>query len=266
MAIQDHLLIVVDPTASHHPVIARAANIARYFKDSPPRVTVLFAADYSNIDDNADNDAFYRDNQWLMEVVAPLADMKLDLYVRLSWCREWADSILYSANRTGATSIVLPHPGTENDKRLSDEFWYLVRNTAVPISVIQSVRTPENKAILVAMDFRDEKLNDLNRRMLNYGKVAADAYKGELHLAHVYQDSMHYPDRAKIVERTGIPNENIHLKMGEVGDSLAEVVNEIGAGMVFIGATRRSGIRAALRGRKINKIMQTIEHDLVVVV
>jgi universal stress protein E len=266
VAERENLLVVVDPTAENFPIIDRVVSIAKYFPDNPPKVTIMTAVDYSHVDPAATNEAVYRDDEWIKSLAAPLLELDIDLSLRISWSQDWADSIMYSAEKVGATSILLPHPGQEGRQKLSDEFWYLVRNAQLPIALFQSTRTPEKKPIVVAMDVRDEKISDLNKRILDFGKLAGSEYGSSVHLVHVYQDSMQYPDRARIVEKTGLPNENIHFKMGDIGEKLAEVVGEIGAGMVVIGATRRSGIRAALRGRKINNIMQTIDHDLVVIV
>ena len=47
---------------------------------------------------------------------------------------------------------------------------------------------------------------------------------------------------------------------------LHEVARELDPDMFIVGATRRTGIRAAMRGRKLGDILMTIEHDLLVIV
>ncbi len=266
MATQEKLLVVVDPTASQHPGIARTASIAEHFKDTPPQVVVMVAVDYSGIDTTATNDKLYRDDQWLKELLAPLTALNLELSVRIAWSPDWADAILYSVEKTGATTILLPHPGKEEKQKLTNEFWYLMRNSPVPLVLVHSTQTPAGKPIVAAMDLRDEKLSGLNERILNTGKLAAEAYNSELHLIHVYQESTEYPDRKKLVNSTGLPNDNIHLRMGDLTEKLNQLVNELGAGLVISGATRRTGLRAALQGRKITAILQNINHDLLMVV
>ncbi len=267
MATQEKMLIVVNPAASQQPAVDRVENIAR---NSPftelPEVTLLVAVDPSSTDTRADNAAVYRDDEWLSTLKARLADAKLSPQVRISWSREWADAILYSAAQISAHSILVSHPGKSANKSFSDEFWYLVRNSPLPVSVVQSARAPKGRPVVVSMDLQARELSDLNQRILEAGRVASQMYGGELHLVNAYQDSMNYPDRGRLVELTGIPNERIHLKAGEVYSVLHEVARELDPDMFIVGATRRTGIRAAMRGRKLGDILMTIEHDLLVIV
>lgn len=266
MATQEKLLVVVDPTASQHPGIARTVNIVEHLKDAPPQVVVMVAVDYSGIDTAATNDRLYCDDQWLKELVAPLTALNVDMSVRISWSLDWADAILYSVEKTGVTSILLPHPGKESKRKLSNEFWYLMRNSPVPLLLVHSTQAPKGRPIIAAMDLRDEKLTGLNERILSMGKRAAQANNSELHLAHIYQESTEYPDRNKLVKSTGLPNDNIHVRMGDLSEKISQLISELGAGMVISGATRRTGLRAALQGRKITAILQNIDHDLMMVV
>ena len=267
MATQEKMLIVVNPAASLQPAVDRAENMARNSPfDELPDVTLLVAVDPSSTDTRADNTAVYRDDAWLGELKARLDDVKLNPRVRISWSQEWADSILYSAAQINANSILVSHPGKSANKSFSDEFWYLVRNSPMPLSVVQSARPPNGRPVVVSMDLQARELSALNQRILEAGHIASKLYGGELHLVNAYQDSMNYPDRGRLVEMTGIPNERIHLKAGEVYTVLHEVARELDPDLFIVGATRRTGIRAAMRGRKLGDILMTIEHDLLVIV
>jgi universal stress protein E len=268
MALEEKLLIVVNPAASLQPAIDRTVNVAKARKadGAMPEVVLMFIVDHTSTDSRFDNESVYRDDQWVRDIVRPLEELGIKYSVRTSWSKDWADAIVYSANKLGVSAIVLSHPGKGAKRSFTDEFWYLVRNTPVPVCVVQSTRAPANRPVLIAMDVQDQEIIDLNLRILEAGKVAANAYGAELHFANAYQDSDHYPDRALISQKVGVDNDHIHLKAGSADEALAEISKELDPDLVIIGASRRTGIRAALRGRKLGDILMKIEHDLFVIV
>lgn len=255
-------LVVVNPAAEQHPPIDRAGILLKTDFDLMTDVTVLVTMDTS--DPSADT--VYRSARWLHDITAPLREAGLDPDVQVSWSNTWADAILYWADRIGANNIAIPNPGDDANHRFSDEFWYLVRNSPVPISVIQAARQPEGRPIIVSMDVLAEENRELNARILAAGKVMASAFGSELHLVNAYRDSLNYPDRAQLTQKTGIANDRIHLHPGGIDEVLGGVVRELDPAMVIIGATRRQGFRAALRGKKIGEILARIDHDLLIVV
>ncbi len=267
MALEEKLLIVVDPTSDSNPAVDRIVNLSKLgIPGYNPRVTLLFAIDHSSADTSADNPAIYRDDKYLVSLTAPLKAAGLNFSVRISWSREWADSVLFSAQAEGATAIMVSHPGEKTSQTLSDEFWHLIRNASVPVGFIQNSAAPTRKNILVSMDIQDRELDGLNQRIMDAGLSISKLYGAELHLAHAYGSSSSYPDRGRIVALTGLPNENIHLRSGEPDEALADVTRTLKPDMIVIGATRRTGIRAALRGRKISRIFRNIKQDIFVIV
>lgn len=260
-------LIVVDPSSGNQPTIERVVEMAGTSVAAYPQgVTVLLAVDQSTTDASAGNEAVYCDGDYLREIAERLRDAGVEPDVRISWSKDWGDSILFTAQTIGATAILLPHPGDEPGKEFSDEFWHLIRNSPVPVGIIRGSSASTRKVILLAMDLQDKSLADLNHRLLEAGKLAASHYNAELHLANAYGTSDDYPDRAKIIAETGIPNDNIHLVAGDADTDLGAVSRQLNPDLVMIGASRRTGIRAALRGRKITQILKSLKHDIFVIV
>lgn len=267
MSLEDKLLVVVDPTTDANPAIDRVVNLLQQgVHDTKPEITLLFIVDSSSADTSADNPAIYKDDDYLFKLITPLRDLSISPSVRISWSSEWADSVLFSATEVNATTILFSHPGEKASRSMSDEFWKLIRNSTVPVGVIQTSNKPKRKNILVAIDLQDKELIGLNRRLFEAGKSIAKVYGAELHLAHAYGSSSTYPDRGKIVALTGLPNQNIHLRAGEPDEALALVAKELSPDLVLIGASRRTGIKAALRGHKIGKILRKVPQDIFVIV
>jgi universal stress protein E len=267
MALEARLLVVVDPTSDNHPTIDRVlqqmhAGLPHY----KPEVTLLLAIDHSSTDTHASNPALFRDEQFLHKLAEPLRDLGLATRIRISWSQDWADSIIANAEAVDATTVLVSHPGETASKSLSDEYWHLIRHCPVPVGIIQSnARADIAKTIVVSMDVQDSKLGGLNKRILKAGKLTAEMHGAELHLINAYGDSSSYPDRGKIVAATGLANDHIHLKAGEPDEVLAEICRDLNPELVIIGATRRTGLKAALRGRKIGQILKNIHRHVYVV-
>lgn len=265
MSLEQNVLLVIDPTADSHPAVDRLIKlVAREGDDFRPNVTLLFIADTHSI--NASSAGVYCDNHFILNILNPLREIGLDVSTRISWSKDWTDSILHTADEVEASSIMINHPGAGVNKHLTDEFWYLIRNSNVPVSIIQSSDGFKMEKILVAMDLTDTELRGLNRRIFETGKLIAGSHSAELHLVCAYESSLNYPDRGRIVNLTGIPNENIHIEMGHPDDVLSKTANSLDVEMVMIGATRRTGIKAALRGKTMSKIFNKLQRDLFVVV
>lgn len=267
MSLERKLLIVVDPSAKTHPAVDRVISLVKAdLPDYRPAVTLLLAVDQSTADTSAENMSMYCDDSFLKNLSSRLEAAGVTPDIRISWSRDWADSILHTAEAIGASSIMVPHPGETAGSAVSDEFWHLIRNTPVPVGIIQGATPPQRKNVLVAMDVQDKNLTELNHRILEAGKLVANRYGAQLHLANAYGSSETYPDRGRIVSITGLPNENIHLMAGDPSVILEEISKQLTPDLIMIGATRRTGIKARLRGRKITQILKTLKQDIFIIV
>lgn len=258
MSMEQKLLLIVDPTAVSQPAVDRLCDRMVNQPSYKPEICVLFTTD-------AKETGFY-DHSNLDAIIQPLREAGVTLETSYSWNTDWAETILSCAEAKDATSIMVSHPGRNANQAISDDFWYLIRHSKVPVGILQETPpSKENKKILVSMDLQDNQLHGLNKRIFETSQQLSEIFNAEIHLANAYRSSAQYPDRGKIVALTGLANENIHLKAGEPDEALAEITAEISPNLIIFGATRRTGIRAALRGRKIGQILKTINRDLLVV-
>lgn len=267
MSFKKSILVAVDPTRDSQPALDLTANVVALNAGKiKPEVHLLVGIDPGARDTSAINDNVYRERSYFENLIIKLQSVGVDTKVKVSWSKDWADSLIYTAQQVEADMIMVSNPGASSTRDFSDEFWYLLRNAPVPVGLITNPEATSIKNVLVAMDVRDESISELNGRMLQIGRSLADLYGGEMHLAHAYANSMEYPDRGRMVKALNIPNENIHLAQGDVEDALRTIVQEVQPGAVVLGATRRTGIRAALRGRKLAEIFRKVDHNIYMVV
>ena len=267
MAYDKNILVAVDPTKTKQPALELCANVMSLkLEGYNPKLTLLVGIDADKHDMSASNTELYKEKGDFEKLIAPLVDAGLEVSVKLSWSKDWADSLIFNAQAVEADSIMVSHPGSDTSRDFGEQFWYLLRNTPIPVGLIVSANAPERKNVLVAMDVRDEELTELNTRMFIAGRELAKMYGSDVHLAHAYQNSMEYPDRGRIVRVTGVPNENIHLEQGSPDEALRIIARKLQPDAIVVGATRRTGIMAALRGRKLAEIFQTLPFNMYVVV
>ena len=267
MALEKKLLIVIDPTLDTQPAVDRVINLVELGStDYKPEVVLLVTADINS--PRIGPAGLSIDGQLIDQAVEGLRNVGIAPEVRFSWSREWAETILATAEETGATSLMLSHPGAESAQAMTDDFWQLIRNTSVPVGIIQQSDKPRCETILASINIQDqsEERRALNRKIGEAGKALARTYNAQLHLANAYGGSTDYPDRGRLVSETGLPNEQIHLVSGEPEEGIAEITRELDPDVIIIGATHRRGIKAALRGRKMSRIFRAVNKDIVVVV
>ncbi|MEQ8954575.1 MAG: universal stress protein [Gammaproteobacteria bacterium] len=65
---------------------------------------------------------------------------------------------------------------------------------------------------------------------------------------------------------TGLPNNQLHVKIGAPEKVINDVAKKIDADLVLLAVSRRTGIKTALMGRKMDKIIKTIDRDMLLVV
>ena len=129
------LLVVVDPTASAHPAIERAAWLARHV---PARIE-LFISDYAahlggapSREAEARAALLERHRRRLEQLAEPLRAAALDVAVDTRWDYPLHDGIVRHAARTNADLVFKDthHHGALSRSMFTNTDWNLIRNCA----------------------------------------------------------------------------------------------------------------------------------------
>jgi len=261
------LLVVVDPTEDDLSTLDRVLTICKTRVDETgkyPEVTLFVSAEIGKYPGEEDG---YRELDWITNLRKPFVDLGVNCKLLLSWTDNWAKSILEMASGNGFTSIVMPYHSGDERQNLSNAFWYLVRNTRVPVILTGTTEPTElRKTILVCRNVQEPGLKEINKKTLGYAKDVAEKNGGTVHLVSSYQDSSDYPDRGRLAADTGLPNNQLHVKLGAPEKVISEVAKEIDADLVLLAVSRRTGIKTALMGRNMDRIIKSIDRDMLLVV
>lgn len=273
MSSQEKLFVVVDPTNDKHIALERALLTAE-IRDPRPLVHVFVAVDPEAVDTRAINADVFRDETWFKDNIrTPLVDAGLDYKLEVSWSSEWQKSIMQSAKRWGADAIFLS-ANDENKKDFrrfffTDSKWELLKNADCPVVLIRPDAKKQRKVILAAVNFqaaRDEQ-KALNKKILEEAKRFAEGYGAELHLANGYMDSLHYPDRGKLVNETGVIKERIHVEPGYTDEVVAAIADKIDADLVVMGTLGQNGMLgiSTRRGNTAERLIAALDDDVMVI-
>lgn len=266
------ILIVVDPTHDKPVALNRAIVTTELIANTPGAPTevqmhILVAADMDNNDTSADNVKMRRDREWfLKDVLSPLEDSGLNYSLEVSWSSDWYGSILKTAEDFGAELILLPmmQKPSNAERLFSESIWRLLRTAACPVLIVQPAAQSNRSVVLAAVNFQSHKseYQKLNELIIERGQWISKTYDAKMHVVNAYSDSLHYPDRTQLAQRTEVDTANIHVKNGDADDVIAGVANEVKADIVVIGTRSRFN---RWRGNTAEKIITKVDCDILAI-
>jgi universal stress protein E len=302
VAVQKNLLVVVDPTASFHPAIERAAWLARragahielFISDYAPHLTDEGANGVSATQARAA--VLERHRRRLEQLASPLLAEGLAVTVDARWDYPLHDSIVRKSLDVGADMVIKDTHYHSVLKRsiFSNTDWTLIRNCAATLWLVKPRQPGHAPCFVAAVDplhERDKPAN-LDRRIMNAGLELAGALGGELHVFHSFDitaalalssDSMTMPIAlpmrefadAMRVEHTsavealckthGIPANRTHVHQGSPRELLMTLTDQLRADAVVMGAVSRSGLKGLFIGNTAEDVLDRLHCDLVIV-
>jgi universal stress protein E len=299
---QQRVLVVVDPTASFHPAVERAAWLGRH---APARIE-LFVSDYSpQLADPRSHGAaatqaraavLERHRSRLEQLAAPLRAGGLAVDVDVRWDYPLHDSIVRKAHDTGADLVVKDTHYHSVLKRsiFSNTDWTLIRNCAATLWLVKPRPPGQKPCFVAAVDplHERDKPADLDQRILATGQRLTRALGGELHVFHAFDvaatiavstDSMTMPialpineladamraEHTEAVERLckqhGVPADRTHIHQGSTRQLLLTLTEQIRADAVVMGAISRSGLKGLFLGNTAEDVLDRLHCDLIIV-
>ena len=260
----EKFLVVVDPAHAEHLALNRIVNFANRQRHAGMSVHVFAGFEGEDLSDPDQPMEVVQGNNWMGELLKPLEDSGISCTSELFWTRDWEASILKAARRVEADMIVLSKSSATNKKNLTDSIWSILRNSEIPVLVIDSGAPAKRENILVAVNMQttDDEYDTLNRKVLLHGELLASFYDAKLHVVNAYYDSEDFPDRDKVKQIIDINRQDIHVAIGTPDEVIAAVTNKVQADLVIMGTMARRGIRATLRKNMSEKVIQKLTVDV----
>jgi universal stress protein E len=174
-----------------------------------------------------------------------------------------------SAKRFDADLIYLPVHAKTNTSRFSfsESKWELLKGAYCPVVLIRPNAKAQRKVIIAAVNFqaqRDVQV-ELNKKIIERAKFYAETYGADLHVINGYLDSMSYPDRGRLVNETGLPNDKIHVDNGYTSDVVSALAEKINADLIIMGTLGQNGMTKTRRGKTAERLIAAVDTDVMVI-
>lgn len=272
MAERKKIFVVVDPTDQEHIALERAIITGSHL-EIKSELHIFVGVDPEAIDTRAVNASIFRDEHWFeSEIHAPLRKAGIEHTIEVSWSSEWQQSIMESAKRLSASVIYLPADNIvpTNFRRFffTESKWELLKGAHCPVVLIRPGAKKQRKVICAAVNFNAirEVQQELNTKILETAKYFSELYSAELHVANGYMDSMHYPDRGRLVNETGLSNECIHVEPGFTDEAISKIAKDIKADLVVMGTLGQNGMLTSRRGSTAERLIDALSDQDVMVI
>ncbi len=261
-----NVLVVIDPVKKTHYALRRALKMNEIL-DGGVNIHLFVSFQMDQLRKEQGTYDFYCDNNWFAELVKPLADEKIPYSAEVFWTSDWHQSVLDAVRRHNIGMVIMSDHTTEKNRNgLTAAKWSLLRLSDCPVLIVHPAAKLNRKTILAAVNMQTEnpRYVDLNRKILKMARIMAAAYGAEKHIVNAYEDSMEFPDRAKLLREAGATQEHTHVKMGDPVEIISDVAEEIDTDIVIIGTLSRRGIMAAMNGNKSEEIIHRINRDVMI--
>jgi len=264
------ILAVYDPTSDAQPALDRSALIARHEGSDIHLFSCIYTAKPDSENESAEMDRLIAAQQEILDnAIAPLLEAGLKVTTEIEWEKDWYQAVVRASSRSGAEVVLKAshkHSATQRlFKKTSD--WTLIRQCECPVLLVKDHANNEGQRVLAAVDLRGEKesYEEINANILDFCKRFVDAEHSEVHFVNAHKDLPSRPDRGSMIRACGVETGQVHIKMGEPSKVIVETAKELGARLVVIGNSARSGLSAAVNNNTAEKVLDELESDLLAI-
>lgn len=164
--------------------------------------------------------------------------------------------------------------------------WHVMRNGHSPVLLVAEKRWRRKQTVMVSLDLgsRSKTKKSLNQTLINAAITMANEMQLPLHVAYSLPISPMLKDLGiidkdkelakahkklvpKILDMAGdyaLPEENIHIKVGEPHLVIPSLASEFGAALMVIGTVGRKGLKAKLMGNTAESTLSLLKTNVLV--
>ncbi|GAD89574.1 universal stress protein E [Vibrio halioticoli NBRC 102217] len=298
MSIYNNILVVANIDAEQQPALARAMQIGKKSK-SPSKITFFlviydFSYEMTSMLSPDERNAMragviHQREQWMKEVAKPYRDDEhIQLDIKVVWHNRPYEAII---SEVFANSYELVIKTTRQHDLIESVLftptdWHLLRKCPCPVLLVKNQYWPENGHVVVSVHVGSEieAHLELNHRMVEQAMDISNRLGATLHLANsypmtppnitvelpefdptIYTDSVrghHLTSMKALRQEYGIPEEQTVVEQGLPQDVIPKVVKDLGAGLVVVGTSGRTGLSAVFLGNTAENIIDQINCDV----
>lgn len=301
MAAIRNILVIVDPTITEHPSLAKAAQIAL---DAQARVELFICDTRASretrllaqraVDPTRLLDVNLK--PMLEQLAKPLRDRGLDVSTDCGFADSLAEGLTDCIRHAKADLVIKDthHHSLMQRTLITNTDWHLIRSVEKPLLLAKPKPWSSSMRVVAAVDpgHVNDKSAALDEAILDWSRHIADQQRGELHAVHAYvpltvaatagavvapmastltPEAMEFEDHEKrkqlkaLTAPYGVPEDRLHLELGVASDLLPRKAEELGADLVVMGAIARHGLKRLFIGSTAERVLEKMPCDVLVV-
>lgn len=208
-----------------------------------------------------------RTRAWIERLIEKSRHEGLNVSVTVEANRDWRAAIPHAATASGADLVIKTASprGPMRRRLMQTADWTLLRNCSLPILLASPTQIGLPKTVLAAVKVQpeDEVYAELNKSVVDLSHRIAELLEAELHAVTVYRGEGIYFDRQKLADQCRLPRNRVHAVEGSSYEGIAQVAEEIGAGVVVVGSAPRPA-RGSILGTTAERVIDEVPGDVVV--
>ncbi len=266
------ILAVIDPNTDDQIALKRAVRMAK-IEDASVHAYLGLSSTIDAYDPEAlKRVELARFEPWFEDMIAQVRTNDVEITTQLEWTSGWAQAVGFAATKNKSDIIVKSaHPRANEKKRLmiSGSERILLDTAPCPVRLVSTEDYDKSHKVLIAFDAKreDENYLALFNEMIGYAHAIKDTYDdGELHAVHVYGSQDDFRHITDISKRLDISTDFVHVVGGKPEEAIVEVAKKIDAQVIVVGLSTKSALMNRLKGYMIDKLLNNIDRDILVVV
>jgi universal stress protein E len=295
-----NILVIVDPTATTQPAVAKAMQLAKLLNSN----VELFVCDYrSGLEaptaERARANLLEHRRALLEELAVPHRKLGINVSVDVAFDNPLHEGLLRKIIKSHVDLVVKDTHYHNLVRRtlITNTDWHLIRSSPTPLLLVKPTHWSPHLRTLAAVDpgHLADKPAALDHEICEWSATLASAMRGEAHAVHMYFPSAlliasaaatgmpitvatgaeqqmiedERRTRMKMVQEIttpyGIPPDRIHLMLGSAVDLLAEEAERVRADVVVMGAVSRSRLKQIFIGNTAERVLDHLPCDVLIV-
>lgn len=279
------LFVIIDPTAKHQLALVKAFLIAK-LGDCHIHASLCIHNDLDEAGEYSSRKDFKRRTlkeakTWLKTLMQPCRVSDVSYTTEVIWNSKWVESSLRAAKKSGCDLMIKSSFHHSKARRFFSKTsdYYLMQHCASPILFTDQGQDWKSDRVLACLDLesKDPQHARLNSVIIRNAKAFADIVGMDLYIACAYTDGIdteqlplkahgHNVSREQqLGELYDIDPVRVLLRQGGIVDTLRNICNEIDPSIVVMGTLARRGIKGKLIGNTAEKLLDTLEADMLTV-
>ena len=265
------IFTVIDPATDKQIALQRAMGIARV-TGARIHAYLCISPTLSSHDAEAlERVERARYQPWLDGIVEQVRSEGLEIDGELDWSNDWRGSLGSAALREKSDIIVKSTHRRSTARRLlmTSSDMALMSSAQCSVLLVSTDRPDQPQNVLMAVNTRreDEQHQKILDTIIDYGNAASGAYEhSELHAVYAYAAQDEFEHVTDIAKRLNIDTERVHASVGEPEQVITEVAEKVNADVVVVGLSTRSTLANRIFGNIVDKLLNHMDHDILVVV